>query len=66
MNYCLGDFGSSTELTEINPRLLKDESMGAILESTKDFLVNNSQLIVGISILALGLWGMSEDKKAKR
>jgi hypothetical protein len=62
----MGDFGSSTELTEINSRLLKDESMGAILESTKEFLVNNSQLIVGISILALGLWGMSEDKKAKR
>lgn len=62
----MGDFGSSTELTEINPRLLKDNSMSGILEATKEFLASNSQLIVGISILALGLWGMSEDKKAKR
>jgi hypothetical protein len=62
----MGDFGSSTELTEINPRLLEENSMGSIIDSTKDFISNNSQLIVGISILALGLWGMSDDKKVKR
>jgi hypothetical protein len=62
----MGDFGASCELTEINRRLLKDDSMGSAIDCAKNFVSNNSTLIIGVSILVLGLWAMSEDKKAKR
>jgi hypothetical protein len=61
----MGDFGSSTELTEINPALLKNESMGA-LDCVKNFISNNSVPLLMAGILILGIMAMSDDKKAKR
>lgn len=61
----MGDFGSSTELTEINASLLKKESMGS-LETVKEFISNNSVQILMAGILVLGVMAMFDDKKAKR
>ena len=65
MNYCMGDFGSSTELTEINPSLLKGNSMGAI-ESIRTFIGNNSVPLIMAGVLIIGIMAMSDDKKVKR
>lgn len=63
MNYCMGDFGASVELTEISDKMLKPSPMGAIGDFVKD---NYGTILLTATLIYLIADSLKDDLASKR